>query len=300
MKLLPITAALLLAAAPLHAEQIAGDVSIVSKSQEAKPLAQVEVAAYPAITLAEILRGRSEDRTTALAILESLDGVESLPDARRSEVLRAFFGEEPEANRSKAAQVKGLKHYAHSADFFLSDLPAPTASTKTNEKGNFTLDVPADDYVLVSRAIREAGGQAEHYTWVVRARVGDKAVHLTNENNAESGHGSMVTLLPPDADSTSTIKGRGRDWYISTLRAGRAALIKELQAMEAEQFKKNPALAQKLAGERYPELLVKGSPFNTEFLKRHEAYKATQPRFFDDPRWPLILADECAETLRPK
>ncbi len=205
-----------------------------------------------------------------------------------------------EANRSKAGQVKGLKRNAQSADFFLSDLPAPTATTKTSDQGKFTLDVPAGDYVLVSRAIREAGGQVEHYTWVVRARAGDKAVHLTNENNAESGRGSMVTLLPPDADSTSTIKGRGREWYIATIRAGRAALVKELQAMEAEQFKKNPALAQKLAGERYPELLVKGSPFNTEFLKRHDEYKARQPRFFDDPRWPLILADECAEALRPK
>ena len=300
MKLPQITAALFLAVATIHAEQISGDVSIVSKSQETKPLAQVEVAAYRAVHLAETLRGRKDDRTAAIAILESLDGLENLPEAKRGEILHAFLGEEPEANRSKAAQIKGLKRYAQSADFFLSDLPAPTASTKTNDQGKFTFDVPADDYILVSRAIREAGGQVEHYTWIVPAKAGDKAVHLTSENNAESDHGSMVTLLPPDADSTSTIKGRGREWYIATLRAGRAALIKELQAMEAEQFKKNPALAQKLAGERYPELLVKGSPFNTEFLKRHEAYKATQPRFFDDPRWPLILADECAEALRPR
>lgn len=300
MKPLQFTTALFLTVATIHAEQIAGDMFIVSKSPETTRLALVQVAAYPAAALAEILRSRNEERTTAIAILESLDGIESLPDAKRDEILHAFFGEAPEADRSKAGQVKGLKRYAHSADFFLTDLPSPAASTKTDSQGNFTLDVPADEYVLVSRAIREAGGQVEHYTWVVRAKAGDKAVHLTNENNAESGRGSMVTLLPPDADSTATIKGRGREWYIATLRAGRAALIKELQAMEAEQFKKNPSLAQKLAGERYPELLIKGSPFNTEFLKRHGEYKARQPSFFDDPRWPLVLADECAEALRPK
>ncbi|MBE7157164.1 MAG: hypothetical protein INR62_01790 [Rhodospirillales bacterium] len=45
---------------------------------------------------------------------------------------------------------------------------------------------------------------------------------------------------------------------------------------------------------KYPELGVAGSPFNKRFLAAYDQHRKSTPRFFDDARWPLILADEVA------
>lgn len=46
--------------------------------------------------------------------------------------------------------------------------------------------------------------------------------------------------------------------------------------------------------EKYPALGVKGSEFNTRFLNAYSERQKTDPAFFADARWPLILADELA------
>jgi hypothetical protein len=54
------------------------------------------------------------------------------------------------------------------------------------------------------------------------------------------------------------------------------------------------AEAQKEAVRRYPSLGVQGSDFNKAFLARHRQYKAEKPEFFNDPAWPIKLAEETA------
>jgi hypothetical protein len=56
--------------------------------------------------------------------------------------------------------------------------------------------------------------------------------------------------------------------------------------------------AQERAIQRYPQLGVAKSPLNQEFLRRHNAYKASKPQFFSDPEWPTKLAAESEQALK--
>jgi predicted RNA-binding Zn-ribbon protein involved in translation (DUF1610 family) len=52
--------------------------------------------------------------------------------------------------------------------------------------------------------------------------------------------------------------------------------------------------SQREAVRRYPELGTANSAFNTEFIRRHRLYQESKPEFFDNPTWPLRLAEEVA------
>jgi hypothetical protein len=58
--------------------------------------------------------------------------------------------------------------------------------------------------------------------------------------------------------------------------------------------------AQQEAMRRHPELGVGGSPLNLEFVSRFKSYKKERPYFFNNPSWPIRLADECALALKHK
>ena len=45
---------------------------------------------------------------------------------------------------------------------------------------------------------------------------------------------------------------------------------------------------------RHPELARAGSPFNVEFLARVRKYQTTNIDFFQNERWPVLLAGEVA------
>ncbi len=59
------------------------------------------------------------------------------------------------------------------------------------------------------------------------------------------------------------------------------------------------AVAQAEAVKKYPPLGVAGSAFNREFLAGVQKARAENPSLFDDPAWPLALADEIARALPP-
>ena len=50
---------------------------------------------------------------------------------------------------------------------------------------------------------------------------------------------------------------------------------------------------------KYPELGVRGTDFNTRFIAAYNEKRKTDPKFFADPRWPLVLGDEVAEATSP-
>lgn len=45
---------------------------------------------------------------------------------------------------------------------------------------------------------------------------------------------------------------------------------------------------------KYSELGVSGSRFNKRFIEAYNERRKTKPHFFDNPQWPLMLADELA------
>jgi hypothetical protein len=57
------------------------------------------------------------------------------------------------------------------------------------------------------------------------------------------------------------------------------------------------AQAQRLAVKRYPELGVPNSPLNRAFVARYKQYQATNRGYFNQPGWPLTLAEECQAEL---
>lgn len=57
------------------------------------------------------------------------------------------------------------------------------------------------------------------------------------------------------------------------------------------------ASAQAEAVKKYPALGVAGSDFNREFLSRMQIARTERPGFFDNPLWPVALADEVARAL---
>jgi len=61
---------------------------------------------------------------------------------------------------------------------------------------------------------------------------------------------------------------------------------------------RNAEEAKQLAVKYHPELGVSGSPLNTEFLARHKRYQVENPAFFSNPSWPIVLAEECIQSLR--
>jgi hypothetical protein len=55
--------------------------------------------------------------------------------------------------------------------------------------------------------------------------------------------------------------------------------------------------AQRAAVARYPSLGIAETPFNRAFLAAYRRIQRTEPDYFDDPQWPLRLADEVASEL---
>lgn len=53
------------------------------------------------------------------------------------------------------------------------------------------------------------------------------------------------------------------------------------------------------AVELYPDLGIADSAFSKEFESMRLRRKASAPRFFRNPRWPVLLAKECAAKLGP-
>jgi hypothetical protein len=56
-----------------------------------------------------------------------------------------------------------------------------------------------------------------------------------------------------------------------------------------------PALdSQREAVAKFPELGVEGSEFHRIFMAHVKAIRKANPSFFDDPRWPMLIAEDVA------
>ncbi len=57
---------------------------------------------------------------------------------------------------------------------------------------------------------------------------------------------------------------------------------------------------QREATKAYPALATKDSDLNHLFVSEYSRLKQENPAFFSDPQWPLVLARQCAEKLKPE
>ena len=57
---------------------------------------------------------------------------------------------------------------------------------------------------------------------------------------------------------------------------------------------------QREAVRAYPALASKDSDFNRLFVSEYSRLKQENAAFFSDPQWPMLLARQCAEKLKPK
>ena len=63
---------------------------------------------------------------------------------------------------------------------------------------------------------------------------------------------------------------------------------------------KNGEAAKLLALKYHPDLGVRGSALNLEFVARYKRYQTEKPEFFNNPAWPQILVEESVQALKAK
>ena len=56
--------------------------------------------------------------------------------------------------------------------------------------------------------------------------------------------------------------------------------------------------AQERAVAKYPDLAVRNSALNREFIRRYQLYQESNRAYFQDPEWPMHLAEESQMALR--
>lgn len=52
--------------------------------------------------------------------------------------------------------------------------------------------------------------------------------------------------------------------------------------------------------EKYPDLAIPGSPFNKQFVADHSSLQKTEPKLFNNPEWPMLIAQGVAKKLEAK
>jgi hypothetical protein len=57
--------------------------------------------------------------------------------------------------------------------------------------------------------------------------------------------------------------------------------------------------AQKRAMAKYPDLAVRDSALNREFIRRYQLYQQSNQAYFQDSEWPMHLAEESQMALQP-
>ena len=191
-------------------KRIEGQVFIVSKSGTAVKLALVQVSAIPLGQmeqyLGEVEREVTGERHKADSLVnEAKAAVRNAVNARQQDYQAWLLHHRSASNAEYKALVERVwkmrarlegaidaRHVMNSAAPYVTNLPEPVASTKTDADGKFSLTLPAgDEYVLAARAKRSLpGGGSEHYFWLVKAQ--DSTVMLSNDNLTSAGSPDSV------------------------------------------------------------------------------------------------------------
>lgn len=94
-----------------------------------------------------------------------------------------------------------------------------------------------------------------------------------------------------------------------TTRDARAAVSQPATALPLPRPPLNPKAhreavetikAQYAAIRRFPDLGIRGSRLNSDYLALYSRYQRERPDYFKDPSWPVRLAEELAKAPAPK
>lgn len=122
--------------------------------------------------------------------------------------------------------------------------------------------------------------------------------------------GLLILVLLPDSTtnlgSDRNRSGKGRfdreERKGSSMGGGMAVIVMLALALGGWYlYRQNSSVtveeARKLALQRYPELGMRDSPLNKEFVARYNRLQTTNQDYFKDTRWPLKLATESQAAL---
>lgn len=112
------------------------------------------------------------------------------------------------------------------------------------------------------------------------------------------GEGAPAALENPPVEEFSS-RGESSPAVHSGAGEGRGAQKRSAAAriVSAFQFAEQVEVSKRRAVERYPELGVKDSTVNREFVRRMRLYQSVNPDFFEEVTWPEKLADILAVDL---
>ena len=95
-------------------------------------------------------------------------------------------------------------------------------------------------------------------------------------------------------DPTNPLKANS----FSSVSGARTALPTPAATTDHASNSASVEAAQKAAVQKYPELAAAGSKLNSAFVARYKLYQQTNPQYFNDPAWPMKLADEAAGMVK--
>jgi hypothetical protein len=199
MKTLSIILAAVLLAGSASAEQVTGQVFIVTAGHQTFKLALVPVAIYDA----QIVKGVA-DELRGSTVVEANNFIETIDKPVRALKEKAY-----QQLRSAATEVYGTRYsstyafhskcaalqsdslnymtYLISSKRLFERMPAPIAGTKTDADGNFEIDMPdRNRAVILAATTRMVFDKTESYHWIIPLAGTTGKIMLSNDNMASS------------------------------------------------------------------------------------------------------------------
>ena len=132
------------------------------------------------------------------------------------------------------------------------------------------------------------------YTWYPRGK------DLSNKCPNCGGRNVGFVPFPVGAFLTVlAVLALGAFVFIKLISSESVPVAPRLQStpMPAWPTAETVALSQTAAVKRFPQLGIRGSRMNIEFIARYERYKKSSPDYFRDPNWPVHLAEEVSRAV---
>lgn len=199
MKTLSIIIAAALLTESAGAEQVTGQVFIVTAGHQTFKLALVPVAAYDAQTVKSV-----EDELRRSTVVEANNFIDTIEKPIRDLREKAYkklrtaatdvYGTRYTSayslhSKCSALQTDSLNYltYLISSKRLFERMPAPIAGTKTDADGNFEIDVPdRNRAVILAETTRMVFDKTESYHWIIPLAGTSGKIMLSNDNMASS------------------------------------------------------------------------------------------------------------------
>lgn len=258
----------------VQAEEINGEVFIVTKGGDNKRLGRVSVRVLDLATTAALVAKKVEVSADLLPRLRAMK------EKAKADADKASFSN-PEHKERFQTYLDWLcvtSFYA-SGRYFCADLPAPIAEGKTDSDGKYSIAVPGPgQYAVAAIAQRTIGSDEEHYYWLVSVDVkagGPTSATLSNDNlaSAQSSE-SIIRTCSPALEADNAVKGaKIATQMIAKLNEPEPPKMPVAVAVAPMPSPKTVQEAQELAVKKFPDIGVAGSKLNRAFLDRVQQYR---------------------------